>query len=824
MSTYIARACGVACALLLAADTATAADPAAKCIAARIGAAGKEIKGILICYAKAGKTGASVDPLCVTAARDKAAEAFAKATMAGGCPATLYDDPTNADYLSARSSVIGTGMLPLAGGSKCQSGKIKAAGKRALLSMKALAKSVKKPDGAKTIALVSAARGKFTDAFSKAETKGDCVAPGDTAIVAGDVDALLDAIAGREKLIVRETVVATSPVEPPNTPGSPAVPAVTNPKLLAQFGSGSFSLNNVTYTRWRVGGPVQTPDAIFIAVPGFGGGAGNFQPLAENLIVRELADHGLVVELWGYDRRTEQLEDRAGELIAGALHDPLIGLDWYYGTELGLTLQPALVAGPDRRAVFYNTTSDVPFLANWTPLVFSRDIDAVVQTARATARNANVFLGGHSAGTGFAARYAATDFNLSGSGPADPGYARLRGVVLLEGTGGATGGPPLSSDTLDRIEAKFDGGLFGAVRDGAPRCVDGTTPCTVATEATDCVGQTPPVCIPSMAAHGVILGISPKILAAAEPAGVQGLSDPNTGQAIIQVDQGSPGNNAVAKVPELVLLTALSAGTVEGLFGSFLDDESLLASLSLAVSASLGAPGPVVGGLLTWADRDHKALWPPCPGASCVTPYNGPPPTALPGGQWGQEVEAVRMDRLRDSFAGIEGANASDWYYPVSGLSVTSAAGVCTAGVCSKGNVGASCANDAACAQAISLDSTALSVGRGRRDIENLTQAANIDIPFLCIGDSNGLAPVPGRYTALAQSLGTCAAPSCLGAPRVVDPLTPNPAFPTFGGVGGGFEVVIAEGFSHVDAVAAEDDSYNPIVAAISDFIARNAQ
>jgi hypothetical protein len=138
--------------------------------------------------------------------------------------------------------------------------------------------------------------------------------------------------------------------------------------------------------------------------------------------------------------------------------------------------------------------------------------------------------------------------------------------------------------------------------------------------------------------------------------------------------------------------------------------------------------------------------------------------------------------------------------------------------------VGATCANDNACTQAISLDSTQLSVGRGRRDIENLTQVGNISIPVLGIGGSNGLLPVPGRYLPIAQSLGTCTAPSCTGAPRVVDAAMPNPAFPTFGGVAGGFEVVIAVGFAHIDVVAAEDDAENPVVRAIGDFMARNVE
>ena len=145
-------------------------------------------------------------------------------------------------------------------------------------------------------------------------------------------------------------------------------------------------------------------------------------------------------------------------------------------------------------------------------------------------------------------------------------------------------------------------------------------------------------------------------------------------------------------------------------------------------------------------------------------------------------------------------------------------------GTCTVGNVGASCTANADCNQAINLDSTALSVGRGRRDIENLTQAPNIDIPVIAFGASNGLVPVPGGYTAFAQSIGTCTAPSCDGTPRVVDAANPNPAFPTLGGVNGGFEVYISEGYSHVDIVTAEDDATNNVIAPLAAFLERNTQ
>ena len=622
------------------------------------------------------------------------------------------------------------------------------------------------------------------------------------------------------RCVTRATIDVPSAAAPAHTPGSPGV-TPSNPKLLAQFGGSSFSLNNARYTRFRSQRPGLPPDAVLILVPGFEGGATDFKIFAENLIPR-LAEQGVVLEVWAFDRRTNQLEDRAGIILAEQAGDAQAALDWMYGGELGLSLSP-LLASLDRRAVFYDTHADIPFIAGWTNLVFSRDIDAVVAAADATVKNHNVFLGGHSAGTGFTARYASTDFNLSGGGTPAPGYVKLRGLVLLEGVGGSTGNV-LSNDTLDRIEAKFDGGLFGAVRDNAPRCVDGTTPCTIATEAADCVGQSPPLCTEPTTAYAVVPGIlNPRILAAAEPGVIQTRNDPNA-QTIIQVDQGAAGNNAIAKVPDLATLAVLPKATGTGALGTFIDDDGLVASLAPFVATSCGAPGPVVNGLLTWLDISQ-------PQPASVLLNNGPPPTTLATGVWGQEKEVTDINRTPYVF--VAGAtNFTDWYYPSAGQSVTNVSGRCSglAGNCTVGNVGAACtgatqaAADATCNQGVNLDSTPLSVGRGRRDIENLTQAANVPIPVIAFGGSNGLATVPGRYVPFASSIGPCTAPSCTGAARVVDASSPNPAFPTFGGVDGGFEVYISEGFAHLDVVTAEDTPDNNVLAPLTAFLQRNVQ
>jgi hypothetical protein len=241
----------------------------------------------------------------------------------------------------------------------------------------------------------------------------------------------------------------------------------------------------------------------------------------------------------------------------------------------------------------------------------------------------------------------------------------------------------------------------------------------------------------------------------------------------------------------------IPAATAQGMIGRFVDDDGLIAGLAFFVAMSAGAEGPVVDGLATWLDVDEAAAFPPCPGAGCVTPDNGPKPTTSDGALWGVEREVIRMERLTRTLYEGE-TNFTDWYYPSSGLGVTQGLP--------------------------SLDSSALSIGRGRRDIDNATQAASIDVPVIAFGGSNGLAPIAADFVPFASSIAACAAPSCDGStPRLVDPAVPDEAFPTYGDVPGGFEVYVTEGYSHVDPLAAEDGPENLVVAPLAAFLSRNA-
>jgi hypothetical protein len=165
-----------------------------------------------------------------------------------------------------------------------------------------------------------------------------------------------------------------------------------------------------------------------------------------------------------------------------------------------------------------------------------------------------------------------------------------------------------------------------------------------------------------------------------------------------------------------------------------------------------------------------------------------------------REVTDFKGRILRDTYRGD--TNFFDWYYPTSGLTVT---------------------------RGLGLDTTALSapppLGRGRSDIDNRTQARNIDIPVIAFGGSNGLTPVPGSFLSFAEAIAPCNAPTCDGqTPRVLDPQQPSPAFPSYGDVSGGYEVHISEGYAHIDILTAEDEEGNQVIGPLLAFIQRNTE
>jgi hypothetical protein len=269
--------------------------------------------------------------------------------------------------------------------------------------------------------------------------------------------------------------------------------------------------------------------------------------------------------------------------------------------------------------------------------------------------------------------------------------------------------------------------------------------------------------------------------------------------SILLQDQGGvEGNNAVNRVPELFILQPLVGDTPASsitLLGKFLDDDELAASQAAFLATSVGFEGPVVDGLATWLSRGEDIP------AEAFTDNGAPPQSIDDRRVWGVEEEPTDLEgQIVPLFFRGE-TNFLDWYYPSSGLDVTDGLG---------------------------LDTTALSAspprGRGRSDIDNRTQATAIDIPVIGFGGSNGLAPVPAAWLGFADAIAPCAAPTCTGVGRVLDRVNPSAAFPTFGGISGGFEVHISEGYSHVDVLTADDDQTNNVIGPLIAFINRNLQ
>lgn len=793
------RVSALTAALTLMLVTALPADAAldaaaGKCVASKLKAAGKLAQKQLACHSKAAKKGDSVDAACLSKAAGSFTGSFDKAEAKGGC--VTSGDAGQVEGLVGGSTNITVAALVVtpSSPSSCVASKLKSAGKRAAKMLKAHGKAVQKSDVTKLPADVTKTADKFSDDYAKAETKGGCQTAGDAAAVGAGVDAGLDGVLGKLKVVAFETVSVPSSAEPAETPGSGSTDATGYPKIAAQFGTTAVDLNNATYSRFYYQPDDAQPDAILILIPGFEGGALGFKIVAENLVGRAIED-GTRLEVWAFDRRGHQLEDLEGQDLAEADLDAQLLIDWYYGGELGLTLDPRL---PGRRAEFHDAHADTAFIGNWTNNVFSKDIDAVVEAALLEAANGNVFLGGHSAGTGFTARYAATDFDVSAPG-VEAGFSKLRGLVLLEGDGGSSSSEtPITADELDLIEDSADGGRFFAIRDDAPRCVDGT-PCTVATEAIDCAGKGREKCIEPTESYAIVAGLlSPRVFAAGEVATIQAVTDPNGGLNLISVDQGGPGTSPIDLVPDLGVLVALGTRTALGGVGAFIDDDCPIAQLAsfLAQSTGAGNVGPAICANTAAVDPWQSITELPLPNE--FVPDNGAAPTTLPAGTWGVEVEVARMDRVIETFFAGD-SNFTDWYYPSGGLATTSGLP--------------------------SLDSSALSIGRNRPDIENITEAANIDIPVICFGGSNGLTTVPASFKAFAESLGTCTTGSCDGAtPRVVDALLPSEAFPTYGDEDGGFEVHIIEGIAHVDVATGEDNADNELAPLLLEFIQRNLQ
>lgn len=185
--------------------------------------------------------------------------------------------------------------------------------------------------------------------------------------------------------------------------------------------AGPAELDRVYVERF---GP-KSADTVLVLIPGTGGGAGSVAPIARDLS-REVDD----LQVWGFDRRSQNFEDRSG-FAAG---DPAAAADYYLNFRY------------DRV-----TADEAPFVSEWGFATEMNDLHEVIEKASRGGRS--VILGGHSRGASSTVAYAAWDFRRDG-----PGFEDLDGLILIDGGLAAFGPQEFSLEDAEAGLAEIRGG------------------------------------------------------------------------------------------------------------------------------------------------------------------------------------------------------------------------------------------------------------------------------------------------------------------------------------------------------------------------------
>jgi len=170
-------------------------DPAQACASSKIKAASKKQSCLLGLEAKEAQKGTK-DPAKVQKCRDSFSGSFSKADAKGGCASA--GDAASVEALvdgfvasiDAQLSVGGTAT------GKCQSSKIKAAGKKASCLLGLAAKAV--TGGGLDSAKVAKCQSSLSTSFSKADAKGGCGTSNDAATIEASVDDFVDSVSAAE--------------------------------------------------------------------------------------------------------------------------------------------------------------------------------------------------------------------------------------------------------------------------------------------------------------------------------------------------------------------------------------------------------------------------------------------------------------------------------------------------------------------------------------------------------------------------------------------------------------------------------------------------
>lgn len=190
-------------------------------------------------------------------------------------------------------------------------------------------------------------------------------------------------------------------------------------------------------------------EQVVLCMPGFLGGANDFDYLARRLIARTDGR----TALWAIDRRSNALEDHWGLDRAEEQRNPDLAKAYYF--------QGAEIDGKRFRG--FLRAEQLRFVSEWGLKVHIEDLHALVREAWRRYPHAALFLAGHSLGASIAPIYAAWDFGRYA------GFELISGLILLEGAPNvAASAPSQQAYESSGIGGGFTRVSLQALRTGNP--------------------------------------------------------------------------------------------------------------------------------------------------------------------------------------------------------------------------------------------------------------------------------------------------------------------------------------------------------------------
>ncbi len=187
----------------------------------------------------------------------------------------------------------------------------------------------------------------------------------------------------------------------------------------------------IRFVRYRpetLDGQPKAVNAVLILLPGYMGGANEFEYMGRQMVSMAEAGGEGSIEVWAMDRRPNCLEDLTGVEAAeeaGDLPDPALAVDYYYH---GAGFGGQTFAG-------FLQEGQVPYLSEFGLRLIMEDVYTVIteKVPNLMDRSATVFVGGHSLGTPLTGLFAGWDFDGDAGTLDDAGFRNCAGLVLLDG-------------------------------------------------------------------------------------------------------------------------------------------------------------------------------------------------------------------------------------------------------------------------------------------------------------------------------------------------------------------------------------------------------